>query len=638
MALDKEIRVARRLAAIFAADVAGYSRLVGQDETRTLQALRKAREVLDAMIEERGGRIANTAGDSVLAEFASVIDAGQCAIAAQRELLRTEGERPLPEPLRFRMAVHIGDIVPHGKDLLGDGVNVCARLQELADPGGVCFSGSAYEQIRKTMPLAFRDRGLKRLKNIDEPVRAYAVSRDAIAAPSPAKPPFKSWLVRPPLVMGVAVLLLIGFGSAAWWWPLLKARLAPPSTVSTTAVSGRPSLAVLPFANIGDDKSQEYFSDGITDDIINDLSKMAALFVISRTSTFSYKGKAIDARKVAAELRVQYVVEGSVQRAGERVRINTSLVDAASGGQLWSERYEGSLANVFGLQDEITRGVTKALAVRFTPKEEQQIATTRVDDPKAYDEFLKGWSQYQLQTPAGAKQAIGHFEKALQIDSNYSRAQAALAATYWQIASRFWSEEHFGMATQNQAAFKAEASLAKAQSHPTSLSHQVAAAMLSQQGLHDKAIEEGERAIEADPNDANAHVTLANTLTLAGKPQFALDEMQRAINLNPVTPSSYFYSLGLAQFGLEHFKEAATALEQAIALNPQDTLSYRILLATYGQLNRAADAERIYPAAERSRFGQDMLSIRGVAFSFPFKEEKDTERLSSGLRKANVPE
>jgi adenylate cyclase len=332
------------------------------------------------------------------------------------------------------------------------------------------------------------------------------------------------------------------------------------------------------------------------------------------------------------------VVEGSVQRAGERVRINTSLVDAASGGQLWSERYEGSLANVFGLQDEITRGVTKALAVRFTPKEEQQIATTRVDDPKAYDEFLKGWSQYQLQTPAGAKEAIAHFEKALEIDSKYSRAQAALAATYWQIASRFWSEEHFGMATQNKAAFKAEAFLAKAQSHPTSLSHQVAAAILSQQGQHEKAIAEGEQAIKADPNDAYAHVTLANTLTMAGKPQAALDEIQTAFKLNPVTPSSYFYSLGLAQFGLEHFELAARALEQAIALNPQDTLSYRILLATYGQLNRAADAEHIYSAAERSRFGQDTLSIRGVAFSFPFKDEKDAERLSAGLRKANVPE
>ena len=398
------------------------------------------------------------------------------------------------------------------------------------------------------------------------------------------------------------------------------------------------SLAVLPFANIGDEKSQEYFSDGITDDIINDLSKIAALFVISRTSTFSYKGKVVDARKVAAELRVQYVVEGSVQRAGDRVRINTSLVDAANGGQLWSERYEGNLSDVFGLQDEITRGVTKALAVRFTPTEVQQIATTRVEDPKAYDEFLKGWSQYQLQTPAAAREAIGHFEKALEIDNNYSRAQAALAATYWQIASRFWSEEHFGMASNNSAAFKAEALLAKAQVHPTSLSLQVAAAMLSQQGQHAKAIEEGEKAVEADPNDANAHVTLANALTLAGKPQVGLEEVQRALSLNPVSPSSYFYSLGLAQFGLEHFEAAAIALERAVALNAQDTLSYRILLAAYGQLNQTANAERIYPAAERSRYGQDTLSIRGVAFSFPFKEETDADRLSSGLRKANVPE
>jgi adenylate cyclase len=635
--------VARRLAALLAADAAGYSRLMGRDEVGTLSALAGARKIIDAVISEHGGRIANTAGDSVLAEFPSAIDAAQCALAAQRQLLQTEAERPLSEPLRFRMAVHIGDVMPRGQDLLGDGVNVCARLQEIAEPGGVCLSGSAYEQVRKTMPLTCRDLGLRPLKNIDEPIRAYAVT-DGATATIPEEAPSWRGLTRGKLrprallLAGGLTLALAGVGSASWWWFTAGAPLAFRSTPPAATKAGRPSIAVLPFANIGDEKSQEYFSDGITDDIINDLSKIAALFVVSRNSTFSYKGKPIDSRKVAADLGVQYVVEGSVQKAGERIRINISLVDAASGGQVWSERYEGDLGNVFGLQDEITRRVTKTLAVRFTPEEVQQIATTRVDDPKAYDEFLKGWSKYQDQTPAAAREAIGHFEKAIAIDGNYSRANAALAATYWQIATRFWSEEHYGIGSVDTAAFKAEQFLAKAQARPTSLSLQVAAAMLSQQGQHAKAIEEGERAIDADPNDADAHVTLANALTLAGKPQAALEEVQRALHLNPVSPSSYFYSLGLAQFGLGNFDAAVVALERAIASNPQDTLSYRILLATYGQLGRTADAERIYPLAERSRYGHDTLTIRGVAFSFPFKEDSDAQRLASGLRNANVPD
>ncbi|MBV8915193.1 MAG: tetratricopeptide repeat protein [Acetobacteraceae bacterium] len=327
-----------------------------------------------------------------------------------------------------------------------------------------------------------------------------------------------------------------------------------------------------------------------------------------------------------------------MQKAGERIRINVGLVDAQDGSQIWGDRYEGKLDNVFGLQDEITRRVTNALAVRFTRKEEQQIATTRVDDSSAYDEFLKGWSQYQLQTPAAAREAIGHFEKAIAIDGNYSRAYAALAATYWQIARRFWSEERFGARSNTMFAIKAEEYLAKAQERPTSLSREVASAMLSQQGQHARAIEEGEKAIEADPNDADAHVVLANALTLAGQPQAALDQVQTALRLNPISPPLYFYSLGLAEFGLGRFEDASAALERAVAANPQDTLAYRVLLAAYGQLGRIADAERVYPYAERSRYGQDTLTIRAVAFSFPFREGRDAERLAEGLRKANVPD
>jgi TolB-like protein/class 3 adenylate cyclase/Flp pilus assembly protein TadD len=641
-------RVDRHLAAIFAADVAGYSRLVGLDELGTLKRLAAAREVMDALVEEYGGRIANTAGDSVLAEFPSAVDAVQCAVAIQGRLLETGGEIASDRRIRFRIAIHVGDVVARGRDLLGDGVNVCARLQEIAEPGGVCISGAVYEQVRKTLPLPFRELGPQKLKNIDQPVQAYAVPikglgsvRAGVADPTTPPHGHASRRARSiTLYAGIAVALLVlaSAGGTAWWLAAQQRLESQKAGDSTPVRFDKPSVAVLPFANLSDDKAQEYFSDGITDDVINDLSKVAGLLVVARNSTFTFKNTAVDVRKAAADLGVRYVVEGSVRRAADRIRINVRLVDATSGGQLWADRYEGTMGDVFGLQDEIAGKITSTLAVQLTSREQGQIAARRTENPAAYDEFLKGWNKYLQQNPKAAREAIGHFERVIELEPSYSRAYAALAATYWQIARRQWQEERFGLRSVHDARLKAEEYIAKAQQAPTALSHQVGAAILSQQGRHEEAIREGERAIGSDPNDANAYVALAGALSLAGQPAKALELVSQGMRLNPFSPPSYFYELGLAQFGLGQYENAAASLEQAVALNPDDRWSYRVLLAAYGHLGRTADAERIFALAEKNRQGLDPLSIRGTAFWYPFKEPGDWDRMATGLRLANVPD
>lgn len=645
---QQDQRVKRHLAAIFAADVAGYSRLVGLDELGTLKRLAAAREIMDALIEEHGGRIANTAGDSVLAEFLSAVDAVQCAVTVQDRLRETGEEIARDRRVQFRIGIHVGDVVVHGRDLLGDGVNVCARLQEIAEPGGLCISGAVYEQVHKALPFAFENLGPKKLKNIDRAVQVYAVpiaslgSTQASAADrtTPEQGRAAKGARSVTLYAGIAVILLVlASAGGVVWWIADQQRVEPQKAEASTAVgSEKPSIAVLPFANLSDDKAQEYFSDGITDDVINDLSKVAGLLVVARNSTFTFKNTAVDVRKAAADLGVRYVVEGSVRRAADRIRINVRLVDAASGGQLWADRYEGAMGDVFGLQDDIAGKITRTLAIQLTSKEQGQIAAKRTENPAAYDEFLKGWNKYLQQNPKAAREAIGHFERAVEMEPNYSRAYAALAATYWQIARRQWQEERFGLRSVHDARLKAEEYITKAQQSPTSLSHQVAAAILSQQGMHEEAVREGERAISMDPNDANAYVALAGALSFAGQHAKALELILQGMRLNPFSPPYYFYELGLAQFGLGQFEKAAASLERAIALNPDDRWSYRVLLAAYGHLGRIADAERIFSMAEKNRQGLDPLSIRGTAFWYPFKEPADWERMATGLRLANVPD
>jgi len=439
------------------------------------------------------------------------------------------------------------------------------------------------------------------------------------------------------VIIAAAIVLLIVGGLVIWFQPW--APEYEPASVEEMSIPlpDKPSIAVLPFTNMSSDAEQEYFSDGITEDIITDLSKISGLFVVARNSTFTYKGQAVKIRQVAEELGVRYVLEGSVRKAGNQVRINAQLIDTTTGGHIWADRYDGTYDDVFALQDKVTSKIVATLAIKLTEGEQYQISQIETDNTEAYDTFLKGWEQYQQQRPDSFPKAIELFEAAVRLDPNYSRAYAALSATYWQIYKRYW---HFkiGLPNIHEARYMAEQYLAQAMKNPSPLSYQVSASILAQQGLHDEAISNGERSIAVDPNDADSYSALAGVLNLAGQPREAVSMMEHAIRLNPHYPASYLYEIGLARFGISDFERAADSLEKAIVINPDDRWSSRLLIATLGHLGRKHDATLVIDNAETNWRGFDPLSVRSIAFWYPFKELSDTKRLAEGLRKAGVPD
>ncbi len=625
--------VTRKLAAILATDVVGYSRLMSVDEAGTLARMTAhLDEIFKPAIAEHQGHVVKTTGDGLLAEFASAVEAVACAVQIQTSMaVRTKND-PDDRRVMFRIGINLGDIIFQDGDIFGDSVNVAARIEALADPGGVLISQSVADQIAGKLDTPLENLGEHAVKNIPHPVHVLRMLLDGAA---PGKPIAKAMEPKPQGRIWVALAaVLVAAGIAAFvLWP------SPPVILEKTAqvLSGKPSVAVLPFVNMSGDKEQEYFSDGMTEDLITDLSKLSGLIVIARTSSFAYKGKVDDIRKIAKELNVRYVVEGSVRKAGGKVRITAQLIEAETGRHLWADRYDGSLEDVFGLQDKVTAKIVTVLAVQLAPGEREQIARNETDNPEAYDTFLKGWELYQRQRPESFRTAIGLFEKAAKLDPKYSRAHAALAAVYWQIWKRFW-HAILGFVGIHEPRIRAEGFLEKAMRNPTPLALQVGAAMLSQQGRHAAAIAQGERAIALDPNDADSYVALAGALNLAGQSKEALPMMERAMRLNPHYPPAYLYELSLTRFGMENFENAVSTLEKAVALNPDDRWSYRLLLATYGLLGRNADAAKIFEAAEKNWRGSDPLTVRGVAFWYPFKNAADAERLAEGLRKAGVPE
>ncbi len=623
----------RKLTAILSADVKGYSRLMGEDEEGTIRILKAYMQVITGFIQQHRGRVVATGGDSVLAEFASVVDAVRCAVGIQEELKDRNKELPEGRRMEFRIGVNLGDVVEEGDNILGDGVNVAARVQSLADPGGISISGTVYDQIRNKLVFGYEFLGEQTVKNIKEPVRVYRVRMDPEVSSTKLeeeKKPTRKGLSK--AALAVITVLVIAGGVILYQFALRpspsKVEIASKEKM-TFPLPDKPSIAVLPFVNMGGDPEQAYFADGMTEDLITDLSKVAGLFIIARNSTFVYKGIAKDIRKVAKTLGVRYVLEGSVRRSGAEVRVNAQLIDATTGGHVWADRYDGDLKNIFAFQDKVTRNVVTALAVELTKDDRERVARRGTGNAQAYDVFLKGWQHYLQQTPEDFRAAIVQFKKAVELDPEYGRAYAALAATYWEAWTRFW-DLALGFSRQNEARFQAEQFLAKAMRDPTPLAHQVASAMLLHTQQHDEAIAEAKRAIARDPNDADGYVALANALSFTGR-------------ANPHYPPYYLYQLGLARFGMKRLDEAATSLERALTLNRDDYWSQRLLLATYGLLGRRADAakllETIKGNEKSGRFTvYDPLTIRASMYWYPFAERADVERFAEGLRKAGVPE
>jgi adenylate cyclase len=649
--------MARRLAAILAADVVGYSRLMAADEAGTHARLKELRKgFLEPKTAEHRGRVVKLTGDGALVEFASVVDAVECAAALQKGVAERQADLPEDRRIALRIGINIGDIIIEDDDIYGDGVNVAARLEQMAAPGGICVSRNVYNQVKNKVAFGFEPSGEHRVKNIPEPVVVYRVLTD----PGPIAKTLGLKRAGTPkwrhAVVGLAAFTLLGAtGIAGWLQPWQSSKA--PYEAEALPLPDQPSIAVLPFENLSGDPEQEYFADGIAEDVITDLSKTSGLFVIARNSSFRYKGTVVDPEEVAGELGVRYLLEGSVRRVEGQVRINAQLIDATTSGHVWAERYDGSLADVFALQDRVTQSIVDALAVNLTSRERRTQERAETARPEAYDAFLKGLEHYLKRTPAHYVKALEYFERAVALDPDYARAHAAIASVYW----KGWSEEWYPLLGLGTSAIRtppagfsfatglAERHLERAMAAPTPLAHQVAAQMRLWRGRYDEAIAQAKQAVALDPNDADSRAVLAEILISCGKPEEAIPVIGTARRLDPHNEARYAYLEGFARFGLEQFDAAAQHLERALELGPDlwpAETTYRdaycdpceLLLAAYGYLGgRDEDVQ-----AMRDRLygphGTEGVNVQTTVALRPFKEPGDRERLAEGLRRAGLPD
>ena len=628
----------RRLAAVLFADVVGYGQHSQRDEEGTrLRFQADLHELFEPSIAAHHGRLVKTIGDAALVEFHSVVDAARCAVVIQRAKAERNAGVPSGSSLTYRIGINLGDVIVEGDDIHGDGVNIADRLQALAEPGGVIISGSAFDQLEQRLDVGYESLGRQRVKNIDKPVRIYRV----LLAPEQAgrtierrMMAFRSW--RWSAAAAVVLVLAMAAGAAVWWHPW-EPRIERASVERMALpLPGKPSIAVLPFLNMSDDPKQEYFADGITDDLITELSKVSGLFVISRNSSFVYKGRAIPPKQVSEELGIRYVLEGSVQRAGDRLRINAQLIDAISGGHEWADRFDGSLADVFALQDKVTRTVADALAVRLTASDQSAIDQHETGVPEAYDAFLRGWEHFRRETPEDYSKAIPYFEEATKLDLEYGRAYAALAMVYFLSYDLRWN---YSLGISNiEARLRGGRYLLEAQKRPTALSRQAAAIDLWIGRQPDKALLELKEATALDPGDSLSYAYMGAILSASGRPEEGIHHLRTALRLDPRYPPNLYF-LGLAQLGIADFEGAADSLAAATRLNPDYEFGFAALAAAYGQLGRKEEARSAIARFNELRVarGDTPLTIASAPHGW-FGITTNVQQLWQGLRLAGVPE
>jgi adenylate cyclase len=540
-----EERIQRRLAAILAADMVGYSRLMEADETGIISRQKAYRfEVIDPEIAAHGGRIVKTTGDGMLVEFPSVVEATECAVAIQRAMVQRETEVGEERRIQYRIGINLGDIVIDGDDILGDGVNVAARLEGLSEPGGICISDVVHQSVAGKLDLAFEDLGQQQVKNITKPVHAYQI---------------------------------------------ILARVQAAPKTEGSAQADRPSIAVLPFDNLSGDPEQEYFADGMVEEIITGLSAIRWLTVIARNSSFFYKGKSVDIRQVSRELGVRYVLEGSVRKAGNRVRITTQLIEADQGGHIWADRFDGSLEDIFDLQDQITAGVVGAIEPSVRKAEIERAKRKRPDDLNAYDLYLRAMSHMHEVTAEGRIAALDLIEQALQINPNYAEAHGVAAWCYF--ARALWegspSEDY-----RDKAIFHARAVQNLQTEDASTLAHAAMALAVATRDF-DSALDMIERAIATNPSSVHAHGHGAVINTFAGNYQTAIRLADRSLALSPFDPLSVMplAATAGARLMLHEFEESLTVARRALQVYPTHAPSHLISIASLVRLDRLNDAK-----------------------------------------------
>ena len=613
----------RKLAAILSADVEGYSRLMGEDELGTVRALTEYREVISSAVARHGGRVVDSPGDNVLADFVSVVDAVQCAVNIQRALRSRNADLPPPRQMRFRIGINLGDVIVQGERLYGDGVNIAARLEGLAGGGDICISGTAYDQIEGKLPFAFEFSGEHTVKNIARPVRVYRLHLEPRAPPKTsarAGGVDRRASIRVAAILAIVMLLGAG-GWASWRW-------LGPSESAGLALPDKPSVAVLPFANVSQDPTQEYFSDGVTEDLITGLSKMSGLFVIARNSVFTYKGKPVNVREVGRDLGVRYVLEGGVQRAGHRVRITAQLVDARSGYHIWAERYDREVGDIFALQDEVTQQIVRALAVKVTQAEKIRIGRPPTGVLEAYDLVLRGHDERKHTTRASSAEARRLFTQALELDPQYAGAYAGLGWTLLQSWQFLWSTERETLERARELAERAIAldnTLADA--------YRLLGQIYLWEKAHDRAIAQAERAVAFAPNDADSYETLAEILGWSGRAEDSIRLIRQAMRLNPRYPFFYLWTLGHAYYLADKRQEALDAFGQIVQRNPNFVPAHAYRAVVLSELGRTKEARQAWDEAGRISPGASMSNLRD---RLPYKRPADLDRLLTAAHRAGM--
>jgi adenylate cyclase len=572
----------RRLAAILAADIAGYSALMGSDEARTVSDLKGHQAVVLPMVGDFGGRVIDTAGDGILAEFPSVLNAVECAVAIQRKMIERNSAIEPERRMEFRIGINLGDVIYDSNRIFGDGVNVAARLEGIAEPGGICVSGKVHEEIRAKIGLAYEDLGDKQLKNIAEPVRVYGIRLDG----------------------------------------------APRRTA--LALPDKPSIAVLPFQNMSGDLEQEYFSDGMTEDLITDLSKVSGLFVIARNSCFAYKGRSVKVQDIGRDLGVRFVLEGSVRKAGNRVRITAQLIDAGNGGHLWAERFDRDLTDIFSTQDEVVEKIVGTLAVTLTQGEEQRLHRRGTGNVAAYESWLRARELLSR----GTKESLAHaqvmYRRAIEIDQNFPAPHAGLALASISEYASGWAPD------PAQALDEAErwARRAVELNDQEPVCHMALGSVSLWRRDHEGALAEFRRMIDLDPNFAQGHAALGLALMYAGRAAEALEPIALAMRLDPLYPAMLLHFLAQANFSLGKYEIAAQQCVDRIARNPGTDASRMLLASCYGHLGRAEDARAAW--AELLEVNPD-FTLMQRARVLPYKDAGDFQRIAEGLAKAGLP-
>ena len=617
----------RKLTAILSADVVGYSRLMRDNEEATVRDIASHRLLVTEIIEQYHGRVIDSPGDNILAEFASVVDAMNGAIKIQEELKNINSDIPSVRKMEFRVGINLGDVIEENGSIYGDGVNIAARIEGLASAGGVAISGTVYEHIENKLPLEFHYLGEKSVKNISGPIRVYQLltsQGDTNKMAGKKKSKLKKWNW---MLYGTTLLIVI-VGCIFLTWNLYFRSSLEPVFLKNMAstIPEKPSIAVLPFTNMSGDPEQEYFSDGLTEDLITDLSKFKGLFVISRNSVFIYKGKAVKPEKVRDELGVQYMLEGSVRKADDQVRITAQLIDTNTGGHHWAERYDRKLKDIFTLQDEITQQIVSALGVKFSQIEQERALRKNTSNLNAYEYSLRGWWYYHRFSKEDNEQARRMFKKAIELEPEFSRAYAGLGLTYYEQYAQLWSQDPMSLDRAFELAKKAIMLDDSEYAAFTLLSH-----VYVWRKQLDQAIAEQQKAIILNPNNAYGYADLAEALIWAGKPTDALELIKKAMRLNPHYPPNYLYILGSAYLNLERYDEAVAALKTTLIRKPDHLGGHLLLAVIYSGAGRKDDANA--HVEEALKINPD-LSIEGLRKRLPALPENAVV----ALRKAGLPD